>query len=337
MKVEVKKYRLTFIRPSGTSRGILTHKLCWIIQHLDEKNNLSRGECSIIEGLSPDFNNETEYEQHIQLFLSELNELKIKSIEELYQSVLLEKLTDFPSILAGIEMFLLNLAQTDKNKYYKNEFSEGNKKIPINGLIWMGDEQFMQQQIEEKLSSGFTCIKMKVGAIDLTLRVDANGAFNKEDALHKLDQLAKLDIHSIEQPIKAGQWDEMQKLCKQTPLAIALDEELIGQTQKDELLDYIQPQYIILKPSLHGGFFGANEWIEKATHRNIPWWITSALESNIGLNAIAQFTGNFPIETYHGLGTGALYQQNFNTKLKIENGELFMSSNFSNLEVYALD
>jgi len=202
-----------------------------------------------------------------------------------------------------------------------------------------------QQQIEDKLEQGFDCVKMKIGAIDfeteiellkgirkrfsketIELRVDANGAFQAgEEALQKLNTLALLDLHSIEQPIRQGQLEEMQKLCYKTPLPIALDEELIGvfeKPMKEEIINFIRPQYIILKPSLVGGFRGSQEWINAAERNDIPWWITSALESNIGLNAIAQWTFSLNSSMHQGLGTGSLYTNNFPAPLFVEKGAL---------------
>ena len=206
----------------------------------------------------------------------------------------------------------------------------------------MGDHAFMLSQLEQKLAAGFNCIKMKVGAIDfdqelallktirqrfskdeIVLRVDANGAFSAEEAPSKLDALAAFDIHSIEQPLMPGQWESMAALCKNTPLPIALDEELIGvfgSSQKQELLDMIKPQYIILKPSFVGGFRGSQEWIKLANERQIGWWVTSALESNIGLNAITQWTYTLNPKGPQGLGTGSLYTNNIHSPLVVEKG-----------------
>jgi L-alanine-DL-glutamate epimerase-like enolase superfamily enzyme len=227
---------------------------------------------------------------------------------------------------------------------FPSEFTKGTHSIPINGLVWMGDQQFMKKQIQEKLKSGFSCIKMKIGAIDfdaevallkairsefsykeIELRVDANGAFNPQDALEKLKILSDLSLHSIEQPIQQGQLEEMASLCEKTPLAIALDEELIGvfaRAEKKKLIQMIKPQFIILKPSLVGGFGGSKEWIQIVESEQIKWWITSALESNIGLNAIAQFTHTLKNELPQGLGTGNLFSNNFESPLEVEKGRL---------------
>ncbi|MBL4861818.1 MAG: o-succinylbenzoate synthase [Crocinitomicaceae bacterium] len=323
-----------FKRPSGTSRGVLTEKHSWFIEVWDPTNPsiVGTGECSVIPGLSPDFKDVQEY---------------TAKLEETCRDLTLD-LTDWPSIKFGVETALLDLQSGAKGLIFENDFYYGKRKILINGLIWMGDEDFMKKQIDEKLDAGFTTIKMKIGAIgfdaelallksiredysaeDITLRVDANGAFPVNNALEMLKRLAELDIHSIEQPIKAGQWEEMARLCKSTPLPIALDEELIGvntSSDKAALLDTIQPQFIILKPSLHGGISGSKEWIELAEKRNIPWWMTSALESNIGLNAICQFNAEYNNDLPQGLGTGSLYTDNIESNLVVKTGSIFYSS-----------
>lgn len=339
----MKKYHATFEKktyifkqPSGTSRGVLTEKHAWFI-YLTTSNRTDRigvGESSIIPGLSPDFNDFTEYEskiqevcQNIDYYIENQNELK-----------------SFPSILFGLETALLDLNSVAQGVFFDTYFTRRERGIPINGLIWMGSKENMLQQIEEKLLQGFKCLKMKVGAIDfnqeldilksirnrfspseIELRVDANGAFTPEEAIFKLDLLAKFKLHSIEQPIKQGQIQEMSDLCSKTPLPIALDEELIGVygvENKKQLLSQVKPQYIILKPSLHGGLKGSTEWINIAEEKNIPWWMTSALESNVGLNMIAQFASTFKNDLPQGLGTGGLYVRNEPSELKVEKGNL---------------
>ncbi|MFK8045575.1 MAG: o-succinylbenzoate synthase [Crocinitomicaceae bacterium] len=326
------KLTLNFKTPSGTSRGVLTSKDSWILE-LWNKNNTSiigKGEASIIKTLSPDWSDQ--YENKLAEVANEID----------FFVANIESLAAFPSIQFAIETALQDLQSGGNYKIYEPEVN----KISINGLIWMGSKEFMLKQVEEKIKAGFSTIKLKIGAIDfeselsilkyirshysaseITLRVDANGAFDKNDALDKLKKLADFEIHSIEQPIKAGQWEMMKKLCEQTPLPIALDEELIGiteKTQKEKLLQKIKPQYIILKPSLIGGFAGTDEWIELAEKINIDWWVTSALESNIGLNAIAQYTAlkNNPLP--QGLGTGGLYTNNVNPFLTIKEGYLWL-------------
>jgi len=326
------KYILNFKQASGTSRGILKTKETWFII-LKEEGNQGVGECGIFRGLSVD--DRPDYEEKLQWVCKNIY---------LGLDVLLEKFIEFPSIQFGLEMAFKSLESDDMFTLFSSEFTKGKASIPINGLIWMGSESFMKQQIKEKIETGFHCIKVKIGAIDfqtelellkairkeysvsdIELRVDANGAFSANDALEKLKQLSDFDLHSIEQPIKQGQVENMARLCEQTPLPIALDEELIGVfsvTKKQELLQMIRPQYIILKPSLVGGFHRSDEWIQIAENMNIDWWITSALESNIGLNAIAQYTFTKQSNMYQGLGTGSLFTNNFSSPLQVKIGTL---------------
>jgi len=334
LRAKYQKRTFHFKRPSGTSRGVLTEKHAWFIEIWDAVSPEIRGlgECSIIPGLSPDFESFEKYEA------------KLDSVCENLES----DLSKWPSIKFGVETALLDLKNGGIGVYFDNEFSRGLKQIPINGLVWMGDPEFMKDQIDEKIKAGFSTIKMKIGAIDfeseydllrgirsnydseqITLRVDANGAFESTEALEKLERLAKLDIHSIEQPIRAGQWEEMAKLCRKTPLPIALDEELIGISnpiEMERLLDIVKPQYIILKPSLHGGISGTKAWIKLAEAREIPWWITSALESNIGLTAICQLTAEFDNELPQGLGTGSLYTDNIESSLIVSSGYIHLNN-----------
>ncbi|WP_418604187.1 o-succinylbenzoate synthase [Hwangdonia sp.] len=326
------KYILNFKQASGTSRGVLKTKETWfiVIEHNGKKGI---GECGVFRGLSVD--DVPHYEDILQWTCVNIH---------LGLGLLLDELKKFPSIQFGLEMAFKSLESENKFELFPSEFTKGNASIPINGLIWMGSEAFMKQQIKDKISAGFNCIKMKIGAIDfqteinliksirkefsskdIELRVDANGAFSKDEALEKLKMLSDFDLHSIEQPIKQGQIEAMANLCENTPLPIALDEELIGVfsvTKKKELLQTISPQYIILKPSLVGGFKGSDMWIEIAEKLNIGWWITSALESNIGLNAIAQYTFVKQSDLPQGLGTGALFTNNFDSPLQVKNGTL---------------
>jgi len=333
MVAKYKNYILDFKRASGTSRGVLTQKETWfIILEKDGKQGI--GECGILRSLSID--DRPDYEEKLKWTCDNIH---------LGEDQLWEALTEFPSIQFGVEMAFQSLKSDSPYLLFPSDFTDGKKEIAINGLVWMGEKTYMKQQIEEKLQKGFNCIKLKIGAIDfqneldllafirehfsaqkIEIRVDANGAFTSDNALDKLNQLYKYHLHSIEQPIKQGQTEAMTGLCKVTPFPIALDEELIGifgYENKKRLLEDIQPQYIILKPSLVGGFRGSKEWIELAEKLNIGWWITSALESNIGLNAIAQWTylQNNPIP--QGLGTGALYTNNFDSPLEVKNGKLF--------------
>ncbi|MGB1448498.1 MAG: o-succinylbenzoate synthase [Flavobacteriaceae bacterium] len=331
MTATYKRHVLDFKRPSGTSRGILTKKETWFII-LSDGERQGIGECGLLRGLSID--DRPDYEEKLAWTCANIH---------LGKEALYAQLVEFPSIQMGLEMALLSFKSKDGFSLFPSAFTTGEQSIPINGLIWMGEQQFMLDQVEEKIAQGFRCIKMKVGAIafeeelailkairqryskeDMVLRVDANGAF-QGDALEKLEQLAELDIHSIEQPIPAGNWAQMQQLCAHTPLPIALDEELIGvftEAEKHALLETIQPQYIILKPSFIGGFTGAESWTKCANERGIGAWVTSALESNIGLNAIAQWTYQMGFEGFQGLGTGSLYTNNIPAPLEIKNGYL---------------
>ncbi len=332
MTATYQKYILNFKQPSGTSRGILRTKETWFLI-LREHDNLGIGECGILRGLSID--DRPDYEDKLKWVVQNIH---------LGEEKLYSELTEFPSIQIGVETAFKSLKSETPFVLFPSEFTQGNSPIPINGLVWMGDKIFMKQQLSEKLKQGFSCIKMKIGAIDfksemellkavrkefspseIELRVDANGAFSSKEALEKLKVLSDLQLHSIEQPIKQGQWQEMASLCEQSPLPIALDEELIGifsEEEKKKLLDSIKPQYIILKPSFIGGFRGAETWIDLAESRQAGWWITSALESNVGLNAISQFTFTKNIKLPQGLGTGSLYTNNIESPLKVRNGGL---------------
>lgn len=256
----------------------------------------------------------------------------------------MESLIEFPSIQFGLETAFQSFGSDDPLVLFPSSFTSGDDQIDINGLVWMADKQNMKCQIEDKIASGFRCIKLKIGAIDfkdelnllrfirdhfdentVEIRLDANGAFAVSDALSKIKQLAEYYIHSIEQPIKTNQLTEMKILCQQSPIPMALDEELIGifsPSDKKVMLEKIRPQYIILKPSLVGGFKGCAEWIEIAGDLGIGWWMTSALESNIGLNAIAQWTFLQKNPMPQGLGTGALYTNNFDSPLFVSDGKL---------------
>lgn len=335
MKASVHKYILDFKRPSGTSRGVLTQKETWFLM-LDDNDKKGIGECGILRGLSAD--DRPDYEEKLKWVCENIH---------LGENALWEAMLEFPSIQFGIEMAFRSLASENPFLLFPSAFTNNQKSIPINGLVWMGDEASMKQQIEEKIASGFKCIKLKIGAIDfekelnllrfirqnftadqIEIRVDANGAFTSEIALNKLNQLSELELHSIEQPIQKNNTDKMSELCKTSSLPIALDEELIGifsVDEKEELLKKIKPQYIVLKPSFVGGFRGTFEWISLADKYKIGWWITSALESNVGLNAIAQWTFLQQNPMPQGLGTGALYTNNFGCPLEVSEGNLWYS------------
>ena len=330
------KYFLEFKRPSGTSRGILTKKETHFII-LEENNKKGIGECGLLRGLSID--DVPGYEDKIFEICDKIH---------LGLPALLRELKEYPSIQFGLEQAFLSLNSADPFTLFPSSFTKSGSPIPINGLIWMGGEEFLYEQLDSKIEQGFTCIKLKVGALDfmkecrflealrnkyppdkIELRLDANGAFNATEAMDKLQRLSKFYIHSIEQPIAKGQFESMSELCKNSPIPIALDEELIGifdKTEKLNLLKTIDPAYIILKPSLVGGFRGSLEWINMADELGIGWWITSALESNIGLNAIAQWTFTLGSKMFQGLGTGSLYLNNFDTPLQVMGGNLYYDS-----------
>ena len=332
MIASYKKYVLNFKNPSGTSRGILTTKETWFII-LENNNKKGIGECGLLRGLSVD--DVPNYEQKLIWACHNID----KGFEWLWQELL-----EYPSIQFGLETAFKSLAGDDPFLLFPSNFTDSHHKMLINGLVWMGSESFMKTQIEQKIKQGFKCIKLKIGALnfdvelgliqfirnhfsaqEIEIRVDANGAFSASDALQKLKKLADFNLHSIEQPIAKNQVIEMQTLCKTTPLPIALDEELIGIfdiKDKEALISMIRPQFIILKPSFIGGFKGTLQWISIAEKYNVKWWVTSALESNIGLNAIAQWTYLQNNLLPQGLGTGGLYTNNFDCPLEVVDGFL---------------
>ena len=325
MKAAYAPYTLNFITPGGTSRGVMTTKDTYFIKIWDESNPdiYGIGECALFKGLSAE--DDDNYEAKLQ---------------ELCRNIENDEPTDLSthsSIMFGFESAILDFSNGGKRIYHHSPFTEGNYRIPINGLVWMGTKEDMLTRIDEKVEAGFHTIKLKIGAIDfdqecemieyvrrkysandLEIRVDANGGFTPEVALQRLETLSKYRIHSIEQPIKPGLWEEMATLCNKTPIPIALDEELIGITNPMmmmELLRNIRPHYIILKPSLMGGFSGSLEWLRMAAQFQIGGWITSALESNIGLNALAQWVATLQPKIPQGLGTGMVFSNNFQSPL----------------------
>lgn len=328
MRLAFAPYLLDFKSPAQTSRGVLTQKPTVFIKLFDETNPeiYGIGEASVFPNLSPEANEALPYK-----FL------------QLAANIALGLPTDLSrhsSVQYGLEQAILDFSNGGKGIYFPSGFTEATKEITINGLIWMGSYEEMLHRIEEKINDGFKCIKLKIGALDrekefsllegvrkrysaeeLILRVDANGAFSIHDAPQILEKLADLEVHSIEQPIPKGHIEEMAMLCRTSPVPIALDEELIGvadSESKIRLLNTIMPQYLILKPALCGGFSGAEEWIKLAEERGIGWWVTSALESNVGLNALAQWTAYINAEGPQGLGTGALFTNNTPSRLILE-------------------
>ena len=334
-RIHIEPRTLHFKQPAGTSRGVYTTRRVWYL-HLTSDSQPGRegiGECAPLPNLSCD-----DLPHYEQLLSSLCQEAAQSGIDY-------ERLRPYPSILFGLETAFRHFERGTAS-LWDTPFSRGEQGIPINGLIWMGSYTQMLSQIEAKMQAGFRCIKLKIGAIhfeeelsllkmirrhfsakEIELRVDANGAFSPAEALEKLQRLSELDLHSIEQPIRAGQWDSMARLSQLSPLPIALDEELIGvhsMSRKKELLETIHPQYIILKPSLHGGLRGSQEWIAAASQLGIGWWITSALESNIGLNAIAQWCATLHNPLPQGLGTGALFTDNIPMPLEVRGDELWV-------------
>jgi len=327
-----KKYELQFKEPAGTSRGVLNMRTVWYL-YVEENGQTGLGECAPLPGLSK------ETPEQIDFMIEDV------CSDPMYFAQNKELLLDYPSLRFALETALLDLGNGGNRILFPSAFTKGDVGIPINGLIWMDDAETMRKQIESKLIMGFQCLKLKIGAIDfeeelgllysirerfspsqITLRVDANGAFKVDEALQKLGRLAELQLHSIEQPIAPGRWAVMAKLCDETPIPIALDEELIGINKREDkelLLDMVRPQFLVLKPSLLGGFAGCDEWIELAEDRRIGWWITSYLESNIGLNAIAQWTFTKNVKLHQGLGTGQLFTNNVESPLEIEGEELW--------------
>lgn len=328
MRAQFCRYILNFKKPAKTSREVLTNKETYFIKIWDERfpDVYGIGECALFRGLSAD--DVPNYENTLRKLCPD--------IEQGFEISIL----NYSSIRFGVETAINDLKNGGKRIVYSTPWSQGESEIPINGLIWMGDKDIMSSQIKEKLDKGFRCLKLKIGGIDfneelelleyirkqfsadiLELRLDANGAFFPNNALDRLNQLSKYEIHSIEQPIKPRQWDALAHLCETSPIPIALDEELIGINTSEEqiaMLDAVCPQYIILKPALCGGFSGAEQWIAHAQQRNIGWWATSALESNIGLNAIAQWVASKNTSMLQGLGTGALYTNNITAPITLE-------------------
>ena len=335
LKAGFKKHTLRFIKPGGTSRGVLKMKDSWFIMVYDEEDPEKKGigECSVLPRLSVD--DRPDFERKLTEVVRNINR---------HNYWLEEGLNDFPAIRFGLETAMKDLQAKTPRILFPSEFTAGKKSIPINGLIWMGSFEEMYRQIREKTEQGFDCIKLKIGAIDfeeelellkrirreftekdIELRVDANGAFTPEEALEKLKRLSEWSLHSIEQPIRQNQWQEMARICASSPVPVALDEELIGIHQPEkirEMLDVVKPQYIILKPGLIGGWKQSELFISEAEKRNIGWWVTSALESNIGLNAIAQWTFTLENKMYQGLGTGQLFENNVPSPLTIREGSL---------------
>lgn len=338
MRLAYAPYILKFRSPAGTSRGVMTEKPTFFVKVFDESNPsaFGIGECSVFPGLSPEADGNYGYK------LVELLANMALGVET--------DLSGYSSIVFGLEQALRDFAGGCRHTYFPSEFTKGKESIEINGLVWMGNFDEMIERIDEKVAKGFHCIKLKIGAIDwqkevemieyvrkkysdstLQIRVDANGGFTMDNALPRLKRLADLGVHSIEQPIPAGMPELMAFLCQVSPLKIALDESLIGvygKENKEKLLDIVNPAFVILKPSLCGGFSGAEEWIRLSEERGIGWWVTSALESNVGLNALAQWTATLKTTIPQGLGTGALFTNNFESPLRLDADKLHYDTSF---------
>lgn len=374
-KADIYRYDLRFKEPAMTSRGTYyTHTVWYVV--FEHGNRMSIGECAPLPDLSSDFlSMGADLDERLFAYERKLKELFATVFKELLACKTNEELLSFtpdtsaflnyPSMLFGLEGMLAHMRRQLVGGLHEGQadlmlwdtpFSRNEEGILINGLIWMGDFETMGQRIKNKIAEGFRCIKLKIGAIDfdrelellsyirerfspeeLELRVDANGAFSVEEAPAKLEQLSRFHLHSIEQPVKAGQYQQMAELCASSPIAVGLDEELIGvyeRERKIELIDTIKPQYLIIKPSLHGGFAGTREWIELASERGIGYWLTSALESTIGLNALAQWCSTEELTMPQGLGTGALYTNNLNTPMYIKDARLFCNLSLPEMSNY---
>lgn len=343
-------HELIFKKPAGTSRGVLHTKPSWIYNYALANGTDIQTEFPIIPGLSPEYQSKEQYEAQLNLFTKAFQPFLLKWSELDFFTdpsflSFVSQWKDFPSFIFGLEVLLLGIRAQGGSILFDTPFTRNKASMPINGLVWMGTLANMRTQATEKIAAGFQTVKLKIGALDwpqellllqelrahapaseLTIRVDANGAFAPSEIGAVLEELARLDVHSIEQPIAAGQYREMSNLCNDNKVPIALDEELIGITslaKKIALLEQIRPQYIILKPSLHGGLSGVREWIALAEERNIGWWLTSALESSIGLSAIVQFGACFDPNIPQGFGTGGLYTNNFPAPLRIQEGHIY--------------
>ena len=336
LKTTVERRTFHFRQPAGTSRGVYTQRVSWLVTVSDERGLTGTGECAPLPDLSCDAG--PDYEERLHGFCERL---------EREGRLDLEALRPYPSMLFGLETALLALQHPD-GRLFDTAFSRGEVGIPINGLVWMGSYDEMLARMDEKLAQGFRCVKLKIGAIDfdrelelvrrlrerfplrqLEIRLDANGAFSFDEALYKLELLSQYAVHSIEQPIKAAQWGYMAELCRESPLPIALDEELIGVSDPDmkrHLLSIVKPAYIVLKPSLHGGMAGCREWVDAAREQGVGSWMTSALEANVGLNAVAQLCSSLygdDIRMAQGLGTGQLFTDNVPMPLSVRGDKIW--------------
>ncbi len=348
LHAEFRKYTLEFIKPMGTSRGALQSRDTWVIGIGDQEGPLGLGECAPLPKLSPDDQ---------PGFETKLGEV-CATVEDgaTEQDLALRK---WPAIRFGVETALKDLQSGGSQVLFESEYTRSRTSIITNGLVVMGETHDMLRQAQAKVAAGFRCIKIKIGALDFDdecrmlqefrqqfrppefeLRLDANGAFNADEAMDKMRRLSEFCVHSIEQPVKSGQWPALARLCADGAIPVALDEELIGLTttkERRQMLDAIKPQHIILKPTLLGGFKQASEWISLARQRGIGYWVTSALESNIGLNALAQWTATLAISGVQGLGTGRLFRKNFDSRVTLKNSELRFAHDLQAAPIHRLE
>jgi O-succinylbenzoate synthase len=346
LQIQIIPRLLQFKFDARTSRGAMQHHQVYYLKLGDTApdRHWGIGECAPLPGLSPEYG--PTFQQVLETQVKDINFwLKDKPVADFDSVIYRQEYKNFPALVFALETAAQDYRQQGSGILFPGPFTSGNQGLPINGLVWMGNKSFMQEQIRKKLAEGYRCLKLKIGGLDfeteleilqavrrtagageLTIRLDANGAFSPAQALGRLQQLAAFGIHSMEQPIRQGQTDAMATLCRQSPIPIALDEELIGIGRREDkaaLLEVIQPQYIILKPTLVGGMAAVAEWIALAEEKGVGWWITSALESNVGLNAISQFTAQYPLRMEQGLGTGQLYHNNIPSPLMIRAGFLY--------------
>jgi O-succinylbenzoate synthase len=331
----ISKHVLKFRQPATTSRGTYKDRTIYLLSIHNSINPavVGIGECAPLKGLSID--DRPDYETELNRLVKQINRNKADDFN----------FNEFPSIKFGLETALLDLKNGGRRIIYQNFYAIGRQGIPINGLVWMDDIDAMKEEVLKLIAKGFECIKIKIGAHDfedecnllafireqkggdkLILRVDANGSFNNDDAMQQLKELKPFYLHSIEQPVQKGQFELMAEICAKSPVPVALDEELIGTYHEEhmhKLLTLIRPHFLVLKPNLLGGFVQTDLWIKQAQKNNTGWWITSALESNVGLNAIAQYTAGFQSTLHSGLGTGQLYVSNFVPYTRVEHGYLW--------------
>lgn len=340
-KIEITPRVFHFKQPAGTSRGVYTERTSWLLRLTSSEcpDRVGIGECAPLPDLSCDYR--PDYAEVLRTFCDDFE--RDGEIDYL-------RMREYPSMLFGLETALAHF-NAGSTRLFDTPFSRGLEGIPINGLVWMGSYEEMLGRMEEKIKAGFHCIKLKVGAIDfdkeldlvkrirerfspseIELRLDANGGFTPDEALYKLELLSQYAVHSIEQPIKPHQWSYMAQLCRESPLPIALDEELIGISEPymmGYMLNVIRPAYIVIKPSLHGGMYGTEKWIEAAADKGVGTWITSALESNIGLNSIAQLAAKMygsDIKMPQGLGTGQLFTDNVDMPIEIRGDRIYYNA-----------